>query len=122
MTAARWVFTRRVEETYAELLTVTLTADQLVTLGYASASDAAENLATADVRLVVPALEVSLTATVTATVSGTGVVMLMAWTLPTSLTDVAQDHACYVVHEQGSPVGERVLCEGAWVVLAREED
>ena len=67
MTAARWVFTRRVEETYVELLTVTLTADQLVTLGYASASDAAEGLATADVRLVVPALEVSVTATVTAT-------------------------------------------------------
>ena len=32
-------------------------------LGYASASDAAEGLATADVRLVVPALEVSVTAT-----------------------------------------------------------
>lgn len=123
MTAARWTFSRQVDETYPEILTVTVTAEQLATLGvYDDAEAAATGLAAADVRLVVDALEVSLVATVTAVVTDGDVVMTLSWAPPSSMTDTVQRHACQVVHEPGSPTSERVLADGLWVVTAREAD
>ncbi len=122
MTAARWTFSRQVDETYPEILTVTLAAEQLATLGYADAEAAAESLAQADVHLVVDALEESLAATVTAVVTDGDVVMTLSWAPPSSMTDTVQRHACQVVHEPGSPTSERVLADGLWVVTAREAD
>jgi hypothetical protein len=119
MTADRWDFTRQTEETYAEILAVTLTADHVATLGYASAAAAATGLAQADVRLVVPSLGESIAATVTAVVSDGGVVMTLSWAPSVAMTDTAQHRACYVVHEPGSPTSERLLCSGFWIVTTR---
>ena len=118
----RWSFTRRVEETYAEILVVTMTAEQLATLGYASTAAAIAGLAQADVRLEVPALSEALAAEVAVAEVDGEVKLTLTWSPPVSMTDTVQSHACRVVHEPGSPTSERLICEGAWTVLARESD
>lgn len=122
MTASRWTFSRLVDETYAEILVVTLPADQIALYDYASAEAAATALEAANIRLMVPAISASLAAAVSAEVVDGDVALTLSWSPTEAMTGSIQRHACHVVHEPGSPIAERVICEGSWVVLTRSAD
>lgn len=112
---------RLVEETYATIVTATMTADQLATLGYASVSAAESAIEAATVQLVVEATSQEITGDVAAAAVAGDLELTLTFAPSTSMTDTVQSHNYYVVFEPGSPTSERVLCKGRWVVSARPE-
>ncbi len=122
---ARVNLVRRVEETFAVVKPVRMTAEQLATLGeYATLADAATAIAGAEVVLRVgvdPVVEVAATVTAEVNEDGARVVMTVKIPPPTSLTDMVQEHDQYLVFEPGSATSERRIWEGKWTVEAAPE-
>ena len=124
MSVARVNFTRVVEETFAVIRPITMTAEQIATLGvYATLDAAATAIAAATVVLrvgVAPSL-VEVTADVDAVVMGDRLSVTVRIAPPTSLTDTVQEHDQYLVFEPGSATSERRIWEGKWTVTAAPE-
>lgn len=122
---ARVNLVRTVEETWAVVRTVKMTAEQLATLGeYATLADAATAIAGASVMLrvgVAPVIEVAATVTAEVSDDGTRLVLTVKIAPPTSLTDTVQEHDQYLVFEPGSATSERRIWEGKWTVTAAPE-
>ena len=120
--AATWHFERLVEETKADGFSFAMTWDDLRRLGvYADIAAAQTAIAAATFELQVPALSITIDAEVTADIGadGSSLDVTLIWWPPTTLTDTAMVHTCYVVLEPGSATSEDVITEGEWRVLAR---
>lgn len=123
MSVARVNLVRTVEETWAVVRNVTMTREQLATLGtYATLAEAATAIGAATVKLrvgVAPVVEVS--AAVSTVETGDALLVTFRIQPPTSLTDTVQEHDQYLVFEPGSATSERRIWEGKWTVTAAPE-
>lgn len=116
--------TRTVEETFAVVRPVTMTAEQVATLGaYATLADAATALAAGDavLRVGVSPSVIEVAATISCAVDGGVIIMTVKIAPPTSLTDTVQEHDQYLVYEPGSSTSERRIWQGKWIVEAAPE-
>lgn len=113
---------RTINETWAVVQRVRMTADQLLSLGYADATAAAAAIESATAQLVVGvAPVVTVDATITAVVDIDALTVTFVIPPPTSLTDTVQEHDQYLVFEPGSATSERRIWEGKWTVEAAPE-
>lgn len=113
-------FCRSIESTRAAALAFDLSLDDLLALGYVSLSAAATAIASATIEMHVPVLSEVVPGVLTVTQEATQLAITVLFWPPVSLTDTVQNHAHYVVFEPGSVTSEDLICEGRWIVEARQ--
>lgn len=120
MATNREDITREIEETYPLTLRFFLTEEQAASLSYASLADFVDQIVAATVQLQVPSLPATVAATISAElVGGVEAAITLTFALPPSITDAAATRAYHIILEPGSPVSERVLCQGSLVIRPR---
>lgn len=119
MATTRVDFTREIEETYPLEMGFRVTEEQALSLGYVGLQNMVEAIAAASIQLQVPSLSVVLASSTTAEVDGIEARLRLSFALPTSITDTAATRVYLVIFEPGSPVSERVLCQGSLVIRPR---
>lgn len=119
MATTRVDFTREIEETYPLEMGFRVTEEQALSLGYVGLQNMVEAIAAASIQLQVPSLSVVLASSTTAELDGIEARLRLSFALPTSITDTAATRVYLVIFEPGSPVSERVLCQGSLVIRPR---
>lgn len=119
MATTRVDFTREIEETYPLEMGFRVTEEQALSLGYVGLQNMVEAIAAASIQLQVPSLSVVLASSTTAEIDGIEARLRLSFALPTSITDTAATRVYLVIFEPGSPVSERVLCQGSLVIRPR---
>lgn len=119
MATTRVDFTREIEETYPLEMGFRVTEEQALSLGYVGLQNMVEAITAASIQLQVPSLSVVLASSTTAEIDGIEARLRISFALPTSITDTAATRVYLVIFEPGSPVSERVLCQGSLVIRPR---
>lgn len=119
MATTRVDFTREIEETYPLEMGFRVTEEQALSLGYVGLQNMVEAIIAASIQLQVPSLSVVLASSTTAELDGIEARLRLSFALPTSITDTAATRVYLVIFEPGSPVSERVLCQGSLVIRPR---
>jgi len=109
-------------ETYAVVRDITMTEEQLLTLGYASLAAAATALASATIRLVIGTSgTVYADADVSVVQNTSSLTVTVTIQPPSTATATAQTHDQYLIHEPASTTSARRIWQGKWVVEAAPE-
>lgn len=109
-------------ETYAIVRDITMTEDQLLTMGYASLAAAASAIGAATIRLVI-GTGTPLTADADVSVVQNAASLTVTVTIqpPSGATATAQTHDQYLIFAPGSSTNARRIWQGQWVVEAAPE-
>lgn len=109
-------------ETYAVVRDITMTEEQLLTLGYASLAAAASALTSATIRLVIGTSgTVYADADVAVVQNASSLTVTVTIQPPSAATATAQTHDQYLIHEPASTTSARRIWQGSWVVEAAPE-
>lgn len=109
-------------ETYPVIREITMTEDQLLTLGYASLAAAASAIGSATFRLVIgTGTPQTADASVDVVQNASSLTVTVTIQPPSQSTATAQTHDQYLIFEPGSSTSARRIWQGQWVVEAAPE-
>ena len=122
MSVAYVSLSRVAGETYPVVREITMTEDQLLTLGYASLAAAASAIGAATIRLVIgTGTPATADATISVTQNAASLTVTVTIQPPSGSTSTAQTHDQYLIFQPGSSTSARRIWQGAWVVEAAPE-